>query len=86
MSTQRYLATLTEYNHQLVSGLVVEISDGIICNLYNLADYPYETAHTIYLEGILRGNIQVGAAADLYLCDSNNPTIAQYRYPFDFLH
>lgn len=82
MQTQRYLATLTEYNHQLVSGLVVEVSNDTIRSVFRLTDRQYETAHTLYLDGILRGNLQTGAKADLYLCDTQHPSVIKSRYPF----
>lgn len=82
MPVERYLATLTEYNHQLVSGLVVEVSEGIISDVFRLADRQGEPAHTLYINGILRGNIRPGAKADLYLCDTQNPDAIKSHYPF----
>ncbi len=64
---RRYLATLTEYNHQLRSGLVVELvyrdDDWFISDIIDMSTLIVEPAGTVYLQGTLRGDVRVGARA-----------------------
>ena len=68
----RYLPTLTEYNGQLRSALVIELhwrhvtaveGEWVVSRIVDLATLQVEPADTVYLSGTLRGNLYVGAKA-----------------------
>lgn len=68
----RYLATLTEFNHQLRSGLVVELlyhpagtgsGEWIVNDIIDMRTLQAEPADTIYLSGRLHGDVRIGANA-----------------------
>lgn len=75
--SRRYLPMQTEYNGQLRSAIVIELQyrqvtsltgEWIVSDITDLATLQAEPANTIYLPGILRGNLHIGTkACDLYL-------------------
>ncbi len=80
----RYLPARTEYNGQLRSALVIELSwrqvtavegEWVVSRIVDWATLQVEPADTVYLSGTLRGDLHVGAkASDLSLEQPASPS------------
>lgn len=78
----RILATTTILDDQPAKGLVVEFdNEGVISRLLQLSDMQTETAHTLYIEGTLRGDIRIGASAHTLTITNHEQTIYLAQHP-----